>query len=232
MVTLRISDIHPSTPGTRLLRLALDGSRFDFRAGQAALLGLHGQGERKPYSIASAPEESRRNGWLDFLIKVDESGQPGAHLTGWRTGAPVDVEGPLGRFGIPEETVGRTVLFVAGGTGIAPLRSMLQHLLISGSTASLRLVQSARSPAEFAFADEFRQLAADGRIEWYPTVTRSNEDEWTGTRGRVDQGVLASLVDGAGTFGFVCGPSEMVSAVCSLLSRLGIPDERIRREEW
>ncbi len=74
--------------------------------------------------------------------------------------------------------------------------------------------------------------SADGRIEWYPTVTGSNEDEWTGTRGRVDQGVLASLVDGAGTFGFVCGPSEMVSAVCSLLCRLGVPDERIRREEW
>jgi NAD(P)H-flavin reductase len=232
VVTLRIADLRPSTPGTRLLRLALDGIRFDFLAGQAVLLGLHGQDERRPYSIASGPDEARRTGWLDFLVKVDASGEPGPHLTGWRTGAAVDIVGPLGGFSVSGRADGGTVLFVAGGTGIAPLRSILRHLIDAGSTARLRLVESARSPTEFAFADEFGQMAAGGLIEWYPTVTQDDEDAWTGPRGRIDESLLASLVEGSSTMCFVCGPPEMVVTVRDLLGRLGIPDERIHREGW
>jgi ferredoxin-NADP reductase len=230
-LTLPIRDVTPATPRARILRIDLAGRTFPYRAGQALLVGRPGQDVRRPYSIAAAPEDAERDGWLELLVGTDDDGNAGAHLD-LTVGAPVDVEGPIGRFTFPEAPEEQRFVFIAGGTGIAPLRAMLRHALHMPHRA-IGLLYSARTPSDFAYESELRSLAAQGRIELRQTVTRDvAAQEWTGTRGRIGVGDLAPLVHGSATLCFICGPPSLVAQTAGLLDTLGIPRHRIRQEEW
>jgi ferredoxin-NADP reductase len=229
-VTLRIREVLPATPRARVVRIDLDGQPFRYQPGQALLIATHGYERRKPYSIASAPEDAQRDGYLELLIGVDAAGEAGPHLT-LRHGALVDVEGPVGRFTFPEDPAERRFLFVAGGTGIAPLRAMLRHALRLPHR-EVGLLYSARTPLEFAFEEEFRTLAREGEIQLRQTVTREAAGDWHGTRGRIGQVDLAPLVHDRKTLCFVCGPPALVADIPKLLGELGVEPARVRVEEW
>ena len=229
-LTLPIREVVSATPRARVVRLDLDGHPFPFLAGQAVVVGAAGAERRKPYSIANAPEDAERDGYLELLVRVDESGSAGAHLP-LEPGTAVAVDGPAGRFTFPAAPAERRFVFVAGGTGIAPLRAMIRHALRL-KNAQLGLLYSARTPLEFAYEDEFHALAREGRLELRLTVTRDTTDAWTGTRGRIGRGELAPLVHHPATLCFVCGPPALVDDIPRLLSELGIPRDRVRTEEW
>jgi ferredoxin-NADP reductase len=220
-----------ATPRARIIHIGLDGTRFPFLPGQAVWLGAHGQELRKPYSIASSPEDVVRSGRLELLVGVDASGEPGPHLP-LEVGALVDIDGPVGRFTFPDTPPWPRFLFIAGGTGISPLRSMLRHSLTVPHEA-IGLMYSARLPEEFAYADEFRAMAAEGTIELRMTVTRDVEPgNWTGTRGRITRAELEPLVHDGRTLCFVCGPPALVDEIPRLLQDLGVPREQVVVEEW
>ena len=163
-------------------------------------------------------------------IGVDADGTPGTHLTLDR-GQLVDVEGPLGTFTFPSAPDERRFVFIAGGTGIAPLRSMLRHALTLPHR-NIGLFYSARTPDEFAYEGELRALADAGAIELRQTVTRATDADWTGPRGRLNRDALAELVHDPATLCFVCGPPALVDEMPKILTDLGIPRTRIRVEEW
>ncbi len=232
MLTLPIRAVLPATPRARLVQLDLDGHLFEFAAGQAVLIASHGFEERKPYSIASAPEDARERRVLELLVGIGPDGTPGPHLA-LTVGAMVDVDGPAGSFTFPERPAERHFVFVAGGTGIAPLRAMLRHALYGDVAADhVGLLYSARTPDDFAFADEFAALAARGRLEFKQTVTRDGDRDWAGRRGRIDRAALSLLVRRPETLCFVCGPASMVAEMPRLLGEIGVGRQRIRIEDW
>ena len=98
VLTLPVRSVVTTTPLTRLIRLDLGTRPFVFQAGQAALIGTHGQTERRPYSIASSPEDAVRHHRLEFLVKVDAMGTIGPHLAAVAPGSRIDLEGPTGAF--------------------------------------------------------------------------------------------------------------------------------------
>lgn len=230
-MTLRIRDIEAATPRAQLVRIDLAGQPFDYAAGQAVLVGNPGSDSKRPYSIASAPEDARRDGAIELLVGLQE--KPGAadHLTLQR-GAEVDIDGPVGSFAYPERVSEARVVFIAGGTGIAPLRAMLRHALATQPPPHVGLLYSARTPDDFAFADEFRALAEEGAIEFRQTVTRDTTMEWAGSRGRIDRDALAPLVHDVDTLCFICGPRALVDDMPKILMDLGIKRERVRIEDW
>lgn len=229
-LTLPIREVLPATPRARVARLNLNGSPFPYLAGQAVSIANHGFEKRRPYSIASAPEDAEREGFLELLVGVDADGQPGPHLT-LEAGQLLDVDGPLGTFTFPAAPEERRFVFIAGGTGIAPLRAMLRHAL-KLPHRNIGLFYSARTPDEFAFEQELRRLAASGEIELRQTVTRATDSDWTGPRGRLKLEALGELVHDPATLCFVCGPPALVDEMPKLLAELGIPRDRIRIEEW
>jgi NAD(P)H-flavin reductase len=231
VLTLPIREAVPATPRARVLRVDLDGHAFDYAAGQAVLVGAPGADRRRPYSIANAPEDARRDGSLELLVGVDAEGRAGPHLS-LEPGAMVEVEGPLGTFTFPKAPVERSFVFVAGGTGIAPLRAMLRHALLGPPPRHLGLLYSARTPEDFAFGSEFQALASSGVIDFRRTITRETEKDWSGARGRIDRQALSELVYGPDTLCFVCGPAAMVDDMPRLLAEIGVPRERIKIEEW
>jgi len=196
------------------------------------MVGALGQPERRPYSIACSPERAAERGQLELLIGIDEQGSAGPHLSGLALGAPLEIEGPLGTFTFPDTLTHRHLLFVAGGTGIAPLRAMLDHVLRTHPAEQISLLYSARQADEFAFMPEFREYEARGRLELHPTVTREDVT-WAGGRGRIGRPHFeAVLHDRLDTLCFICGPTALVTEAVDTLRALGVPRTAIRREEW
>lgn len=229
-IELKVRANQAATPTSRIVRLGLDGWPFPYQAGQAAWLAASPDGELTPYSLASSPEETARLGVLEFLVKVDGTSRFGTRVASLTRGDRVVVRGPEGSFVLPERPP-PSLLFVAGGTGIAPLRSMIRHAIDSSLSSRLRLLYSARTPQEFAYLSELRTLARDGALELTPTLTGEGS-RWSHGRGRIDRTVLAPLVDEEETLAFVCGPPAMLSDVSQTLTELGLAGDRIRTEIW
>ena len=181
--------------------------------------------------MSSAPEDTARDGEIEFLIKIDSHGRWGDGFELPRRGQTLRMRGPLGRFVFPEHPAERDFLFIAGGTGIAPLRAMIRHAL--GRVKGLfKLLYSARTPHDFAYRAELRGMARRGEIQLMLTATRDVHSGWRGERGRISGAQLQQLVAQAHTRCFVCGPAAMVDEVPHLLRQLGIDRSRIHVEEW
>ena len=232
MPTFPIRDAIAATPRAYVVRLDLEGHAFPFKAGQAAYLQPEGVEKRRPYSMASAPEETARTGLLEFLVQVAPDGSSGLAPHLLRRGAPVAVDGPLGSFVFPDNPPERRFLFIAGGTGIAPLRSMLWHVLLSAGGGHIGLIYSVRAPDEFAYLDEFQRLHNEARIDFRHTVTRGTTEGWTGRQGRIDVDCLNGVVVPGETLCFLCGPPSLVGEIPPQLRDLGVLPEQIRVEQW
>jgi NAD(P)H-flavin reductase len=232
MPVLPIREAIPATPRAHILRLDLQGQSWPYRAGQAAYLRPQGASKRRPYSIASAPEETARHGIIEFLVQTGLDGNSGLTPDLIRPGTPVLLEGPIGSFMFPEHPRERRFVFIAGGTGIAPLRSMLWHTLLAERDGHSGLVYSVRSPEELAYLDEFQRLEDEKRIDFRYTVTRTAAEGWTGRQGRIDDSCLQGLIVPGETLCFVCGPPALVGELPLRLKQLGVRDDQIRLEQW
>jgi ferredoxin-NADP reductase len=227
---LTTRDVIRATPRTRIIRLDLGSDPFSFKAGQAVVVGLHDEAMRKPYSIASSPQHAIDSNCLELLLPIDNPEPDDPHLERLAAGTKVDVEGPFGTFGLPADADDTAILFVAGGTGIAPLRSMMWDTIERRPATHLALIYSVRSPDEIAYEDELRALSAEGRLDLRVTVTRERRESWLGPRGRIDAALVQSVIRTPETRCVLCGPAAMISDVTSLLSGAGVPGERIVTE--
>jgi ferredoxin-NADP reductase len=230
MITVPVRQITRATPRIRILHLDLRAIEFPFTAGQAVMLGLSGSPLRKPYSIASAPWEVTKSGIMQVLVQVEDSGGLDPHLELASPGTPIDVEGPFGSFGLPPRA-DHPLIFIAGGTGIAPLRSMLMEHLGKPTTQPAVLIYSARSVDEFAFRAELAALEAAGRLTTYFTVTRE-EGEWPGRRGRISEALLREALPTPEATCLVCGPPQFNDDARALLMRLNVSETRILIEKY
>lgn len=193
-------------------------------------MGPHGTGTLRPFSIACSPERFRESRALELLIAMEG----GSEDLRWATpGALVDLEGPLGSFTFPPSLTHSRLLFVAGGTGIAPVRAMLDHVFRCHPAERVSLLYSTRRSDEFAFLDELRGYERAGRLELHPTVTRDADTTWGGRRGRIGRSHFeAVLHEPQSTLCFVCGPPSLVSESTAVLKELGVPEDLIRTEGW
>jgi ferredoxin-NADP reductase len=233
MLTLPIVDTEPATPRAHIIRLDLQGQPFPYRPGQAAFIQPAGADKRRPYSIASAPEETAQHGRLEFLVQTDATGASGLLPDLIKPGTLATVDGPLGSFVFPaEHPVEKNFVFIAGGTGIAPLRSMLWHTLLAERPGRIGLIYSVRSPEEFAYRNEFEKLEQDGRLTFRHTVTRNTAEGWAGRQGRIDVACLTDMIDPGNTICFVCGPPALVGDIKPQLAALGVREDQIRMEQW
>ena len=231
LLTLPIREVVPATPRALVIRISLRGAPFSYSPGQAVLVAAHDHQTRRPYSLASAPEEADREDCLELLVGLNAQGTPGAHLV-LEPGALVDVEGPLGRFTFPDAPDAERFVFIAGGTGIAPLRSML-HRALHVPHQSLGVLYSARTLGDFAYGDELQGLTRSGRIELRQTVTReAATEDWSGAVGRIGSAEIDQLVHDPETLCFICGPPALVHDMPKLLGQRGVATNRIRIEEW
>lgn len=231
-LTLPARDVVQATPRTRIISLDLGLQPFEFHAGQAVLAGLAEGSVRRPYSIACSPGQTRQSNAIELLVQIDDHAAPDPHLERVIPGTLIRVEGPFGAFGLTLPLAERRLLMVAGGTGIAPLRSMLWDTLERQPEADISLIYSARSAQEFAYADELNRLAEQQAIRLWLTVTRHSDPPWVGMRGRVGEQLVATVLEAPETRCLICGPPSLVADTSAILKSHGVSADRILTETY
>ncbi len=214
---------------------------FSFRPGQYATLGIELDGRvlERPYSIVSAPEEPL----LEFFIERIPGGALTPHLFALGEGSPVLMrKRPKGLFMRHGLAPGRTHLFVATVTGVAPFASMLRHMQMAvepaGPPPRVALLQGASLSREFGYADEMSILKS--RCSWFeyvPTVSRPWADPgWEGETGRVED-ILRKYSDrfevapGLGTV-YLCGHPGMIATARAVMTRRGLQEAEVIEEQY
>ena len=230
LLTVPLARVDNASPRLRLLSIDMTDHPFEYLAGQAVMMGPRGAAARRPFSIACSPERAADTRTLELLIAMEG----GSEDLQWATaGALVDIDGPVGTFTFPATIDQPRLLFVAGGTGIAPVRAMLDHALRVHPSERISLLYSTRRADEFVFIDEFRAHERDGRLELHQTVTREDGTPWTGKRGRIGRSHFAAVLhEPASTLCFICGPSPLVNDSAAALREHGVPAALIRTEGW
>jgi len=229
------------SPSIVRLRVRPDAGVPAFRPGQYFALGITVDGRplQRPYSTASAISETNA---LEFLVRLVPGGELTPRLWGLGAGDRVRLGRPKGLF-VPDPGDSRRAVYVATGTGIAPLLSMLETGLADTDAwpANRRpvVVHGVARPDDLAYRARLAALHRTGRIRYVPAVSRPHDlasAGWTGATGRIDSllpGLLADAGAAAGaTVAFVCGNPGMTDAVCDALRAYGLPDEAIRSEAY
>lgn len=227
-----VRDVVQATPRARVITLELGAVTFPFSAGQAVFAGLAEGTVRRPYSIACSPTWAAAQRALELLVQVDDHQPPDPHLERAEAGTRLRVDGPFGTFGLPTPLREAHLLFIAGGTGIAPLRAMLWETLASRDAVSIGVIYSARGPRDFAFQDELIALAAERRIDLHLRITRDAGSDWTGGRGRIDAALIRSVLQTPATRCLVCGPPALVTDATATLRAAGVPPALIVAETF
>jgi len=199
---------------------------FAWQAGQyLVVVAAAGQELFLPYSIASA-SDPRKPGEFELAVAIHAGADVMDTLA---VGDRLQVEGPAGAF-TWQSSPSSAALLVGAGTGIAPLRAMIEAELARVSDARLLLLAGHREPEDVLFAEDFARLAAHHpRFQFIPTLT-GGSSAWLGRRGRVQAQLLEAVNALSPLDAYVCGRLEMVNDVVALLVGYGVPLERIRSE--
>jgi ferredoxin-NADP reductase len=191
--------------------------QFDFAAGQfVSMLTEHeGREITRAYSIASAPVMDR---FFDVCLNRVQDGFFSNYLCDLPEGATVKIHGPHGYFVLKNPV--RDSVFIGTGTGIAPLRGMLQHLFADPARNEgheFWLIFGVRNREDLYYHDEFVQLQRENRnFHYIPTLSRP-DPEWTGARGYVQEHVREIVKDRRDMDAYICGLKNMVVANRDLL---------------
>ena len=201
---------------TFTLELTPDEGEFPFVPGQFTMLYVFGVGE-VPISISGAPDRPE--------VLVHTIRGVGAVTRALRRSRPGTVLGVRGPFGVPwpiTESVGRDLVFVAGGIGLAPLRPALLHALAHRDDyGRLVLLYGARTPRDLLFSEEVREWR--GRFDMNVSVTVDNSDmDWHGSVGVVTKLISRAPFDPHNTTAFVCGPEVMMRYTALELEKRGV----------
>jgi NAD(P)H-flavin reductase/formate hydrogenlyase subunit 6/NADH:ubiquinone oxidoreductase subunit I len=216
--TVRVAGVTPETPDTVTLTLTTaDTGLLAARPGQFVMVELPGFAI-PPISISRILPDG-----LELTIR--SVGPATAALTALAVGSQVSLRGPLGRGWPIDRGVGRDIVIVAGGIGLAPLRPLIDALLVHRPRfGAVRLYLGARTPRDRLFVGEMNALAGRADLEVTEIVDRAGP-EWFGRVGVVTQ--LFDRADWRGdrTTAFMCGPERMMQATAATLRRLGVAPE-------
>lgn len=207
-----------------------DGETIDFQAGQYMQLNTKPyakvrQSVSRAYSISSKPELNDR---IQLIIRL----VPEGICTTWvhqhlKVGDEVELTGPYGDFFIRDTDA--DIIYVAGGSGKAPIKSMLEHLQVTGCNRKMTYFFGARTVKDLYLTDEmysFEKVFPDFKYE--PVLSQPDPSEdWNGKTGFVMPYFKDTIRDPANTEAYLCGSPGMINAVTKALKELGVPESKI-----
>ena len=199
------------------------GQHVDIR-----LTAPDGYQAQRSYSISSGPEEQR----LAITVERIDDGEVSPYLAGvLEVGDQIELRGPIGGHFTWRVEDGGPLLLVGGGSGLAPLMSMLRHRAAHASDVDTRLLVSARTAGDLLYADE---LDAGPGLAIHRTLTRERPAGWGGYDRRVDRAMLEEVgpPPAERPHVFVCGPTGFVEVVADALVELGHDPGAIHAERF
>ncbi|MCK5903093.1 MAG: CDP-6-deoxy-delta-3,4-glucoseen reductase [Cocleimonas sp.] len=199
--------------------------RFQFKAGQYLEFLLR-NGKRRAFSIANAPHN---NHYLELHLRLVEGGYFTSHVFNeMKEKALVRLHGALGTFFIREDNQTPLIL-IAGGTGFAPIKSIIEHLIETGDSRDIYFYWGARAKADLYYDALPRKWAAYYKhIHYIPVLSDpQTKDQWQGRTGFVHQAVAEDFKTLSNSAVYMAGPPPMVDAAKTLCHQRGLNDDQI-----
>lgn len=193
---------------------------FDFKPGQFVTLDLpiHEKANKRwrSYSIASAPDGTNV---FELIIVLDEQGTGTNFLFHEvKVGDSLTLRGPLGVFTL-KEPLDKDIYFICTGTGVAPFRSMIRHIIDSGRHhKNIRLIFGCRSREDLLYHEEFKKLAESPGFDYIPVLSR---DTWDGRTGHVHEVYEELCASRPPADFYLCGWRGMIDEAREKLKNLG-----------
>ena len=223
-----LARIEHLTHDIRLLEIEIE-QPLKFWAGQYVDITLPGGAVTRSFSMANPPSEQTR---LSFIIKKYPDGAFSAALDdALKLGDKLMAKGPYGTCFRREERPG-PMLLIGGGSGMSPLKSILQDHVESGERRPVRFFYGARTQADLFLLDEFAKLEANNPdFKFIPALSHAEDgDGWAGERGFVHE-VLAQHLRSEKLDGeidaYSCGPPPMIDAVLPVLQMAGVEPDHV-----
>jgi sulfhydrogenase subunit gamma (sulfur reductase) len=224
---MRVLEIVDETSDTRTLKIGFQdeefGKNFVHQAGQFAEYSAFGAGE-STFCIASSPT---RKGYLECSFKA--VGKVTNALRRLRVGDTMGFRGPYGNSFPIEQMKGHSILFIAGGIGLAPVRSAIWNALdLRDQFKNISIVYGARSVGDLVYKRELEEWQKREDVKAFIGVDPGGQTpEWTGIVERTPTIVEKYITESEDTFVVVCGPPIMIKFTLPVLSKLGFAPERI-----
>lgn len=223
--------------------------RIEFLAGQYVILTVDpAKGIRRDYSIASPPSMDHA---IDLLVDIKPGGEGSRYLGNLKPGDDVEFQGPFGNFTVSEPST--ELIFVATGSGISPLRSMIiDEVVTKRTTEKVRLWWGMRFAQDCFWIEDFDELEEENPTFEWDLILSKPPDDWPLHAGHVTPHVLHYVQDKAKGQGlrdkgnseipsafdprplsfYLCGSRLMIEGVSTELAKLGITAEQIHSEKF
>jgi len=227
--TATIASIRDETADTRTLRLEFADEAFAekftsrYRVGMFGLYGLPGEGE-STFCVASPPT---RTDHIECTFRV--SGRVTAALRDRDVGQAITFRGPYGNFFPIEEWTGRNIVFIAGGIGLAPVRSVICNILDRRDEfGKVTIVYGARTTDDLVYKDELADWDQRDDVDLVTTVDPGGEGEgWNGKVGFVPTVLQETAPSSDNAVAVICGPPIMIKFTLPALTELGFADSDV-----
>ena len=215
-----------------VIRLILElpkTERLQFLAGQYIDI-LMRDGKRRSFSLANPPDKDQI---LELHIRYYDGGLFSEYaFKGLTEKALLRIEGPLGQFTLHESD--RPIIMIAGGTGFAPVKSMIEYSLKNNDKRSIQLYWGARTKTDLYLDNTAIQWSIDNEhIKYIPVLSDiENLNGWTGKTGFVHQAVMEDHNDLSGHDVYACGPPPMINAIVESFPANGLDKERLYSDSF
>ncbi len=206
----KVASMRKATDDVMIVKLEVEGDPIRFYPGQYINICLP-DGQRRSFSFATAPHVGDA---IELQIRLIPGGQFTTHVfTAMKVGDTITFEGPLGAFFLRDDS-DKPIIFVAGATGFAPVKSMVEHAFHVGMKRRMILYWGVRSLRDLYLPDLPKQWAAEHpNFTFVPVLSApAPEDRWTGRTGLVHEAILADFPDLGGHQIYACGSVKMVEA--------------------
>lgn len=227
LVFTEVEEIEDLTRDIKRLVLKLvDPPEMNFKPGQYAELYIPGTDTHRAYSMANTPASDER---AEFIIKVYPGGRFSGLLDGQLSvGDKMKMKVPFGMFMLHEQSEG-DIVFVGGGSGMAPIWSILNHMVEKKIDRQATFYYGARTQEDLFFLDELAAMEEKlPNFRFVPALSEPDASrDWDGETGLITDVVGRLEEDLAGTEAYLAGPPPMIDAAIPVLHKLGVDGEHI-----
>lgn len=239
---LKVIEKKRLSPTAACIRLGLDGKEFKFMPGQyiqAEVKLQEREGFKIPdskpniqkrcFSISSSPNEKR---YIEFTCKAVQNGFVSVYTVNYlKIGERLKVTGPLGRFVFDENKIKKNLVFLAGGSGISPMMSILRYITENKIKLNALIIYSNKTEDEILWKEEIEEISRKNKnIKHIFTLT---QQKWKGQKGRISKEMIESNVKSLKDADFfIVGPPGFVGEMEKIVRGLGVNEGSIKKEMY
>jgi ferredoxin-NADP reductase len=203
---------------------------IEFQAGQFIMMTIPGMAAKRSYSIASPPAINHQ---LDILVDIEPQGDGSLYLQSLNPGETVQFMAPAGQFVVTDDPTEERLVFIATGSGISAIRSMILDLLQTrGDPRPITLHWGMRNVTDIFWEDDFRMLSGQFPNFHFDLVLSRAPDGWPLCGGHVTDCLQNHYQDYTRTGYYLCGNARMIQEVSQFLSEQGIDPKYIHHEKF